>query len=118
MRNMSFSLTTPQFRARTKTVTRRLGWWHLKPGDVVMGVEKGMGLKPGEQIVRLGPIRIVDTRGEELRRMTDDEEYGAREVALEGFQILPSTFVLFFVDSHRGCRPDTVINRIAFEYVE
>ena len=34
-RNMSFSMTTGPFRARTKTVTRRFGWWFLKPGDVV-----------------------------------------------------------------------------------
>ena len=46
-RNMSFALTTEQFKARTKTVTRRFGWWFLKPGDVVRGVEKAMGLKPG-----------------------------------------------------------------------
>lgn len=25
-RNISFALTTPQFIARTKTVTRRMGW--------------------------------------------------------------------------------------------
>ncbi len=58
-RNMSFSMTTAQFRARTKTVTRRLGWWNLKPGDVIMGVEKAMGLKKGEKVKRLGRIRIV-----------------------------------------------------------
>jgi len=42
MRNMSFSMTTPQFKTRTKTVTRRLGWWFIQPGDLVYGVEKGM----------------------------------------------------------------------------
>ena len=40
MRNISFMLTTQQFRNRTKTVTRRMGWWNLKPGDILMGVEK------------------------------------------------------------------------------
>jgi hypothetical protein len=48
MRNISFSITRFQFCDRTKTVTRRLGWAKLKPGDVLMGVEKAMGLKKGE----------------------------------------------------------------------
>ena len=43
-RNMSFMLTTEQVRNKTKTVTRRLGWWFLKPGEIVNAVEKGMGL--------------------------------------------------------------------------
>ena len=47
MRLMSFALTTRQFLAHEKTVTRRLGWEFLKPGDRVCGVEKGMGLKKG-----------------------------------------------------------------------
>lgn len=120
---MSFMLTTPQFRAREKTVTRRLGWWHLKPGDLVMGVEKGMGLKPGQQIVRLGAIRILDARGEPLRRMTDDIDYGFDECVKEGFGEhptlrWPSAFVEFFCNNHKDCTPDTDINRIAFEYVD
>lgn len=123
MRNMSFMLTTRQFRAREKTVTRRLGWSNLRPGDLVMGVEKGMGLKPGQQIVRLGAIRILDVRGEPLRRMTDNIDYGFDECAKEGFGdhptlCWPSAFVEFFCNSHKGCTPDTDINRIAFEYVD
>ena len=42
-------LTKEQILARTKTVTRRLGWWFLKPGDVVWACEKCMGLKKGEK---------------------------------------------------------------------
>lgn len=56
-RNISFALTTPQFRARTKWVTRRLGWLFLKPGDTLMGVEKGMGLKINGETV--WPIILV-----------------------------------------------------------
>ncbi len=55
MRNMSFMLTTQQMQDRTKDVTRRVGWWFLKPGDVIMAVEKGMGLKKGEKIKRMYP---------------------------------------------------------------
>ena len=69
-RNMSFAMTKPQFLNRTKTVTRRLGWGFLKPGDVVMGVEKAMGLKKGEKVRKLGLIRIVSIRSEPLSAIT------------------------------------------------
>lgn len=42
MRNMSFALTKRQVLERTKTVTRRLGWEKLRPGDLVRAVEKGV----------------------------------------------------------------------------
>ena len=32
-RNMSFSMITDQILCGTKTVTRRFGWWWLRPGD-------------------------------------------------------------------------------------
>ena len=32
MKLISFSLTTPQFKARTKHVTRRTGWLTVKVG--------------------------------------------------------------------------------------
>ena len=47
-RNMSFALTTKQIEDETKDVTRRNGWWFLKPGDQIWAVEKCMGLKKGE----------------------------------------------------------------------
>jgi len=59
-------LTKPQILARTKTVTRRVGWKHLKVGDLLQGVEKGMGLKAGETIKRLAVIRVTDVRQERL----------------------------------------------------
>ena len=63
---MSFAMTTPQFRARTKTVTRRFGWWFLKPGDVVMGVERSRGLDRGEPVHRPGQSEL-DVRGARAR---------------------------------------------------
>lgn len=116
-RNISFALTTPQFKARTKTVTRRVGWLHAKAGDELCGVEKSQGLKPGEKIVRLGMIDLADVRREPLRRMTDDEEYGRAEVAREGFpDMAPAEFVTFFCQSHKGCTPDTEITRLEYTY--
>lgn len=118
MRNMSFMLTTEQFRNRTKTVTRRLGWWNLKPGDVLMGVEKSQGLKKGEKIVKLGPIRIVSVRREKLGKMVNYRNYGLDEVRFEGFPTMtPCAFEKFFCASHKGCTPETEVNRIEFEYL-
>jgi len=122
MRNMSYALTEAQVLAQLKWVTRRLGWLHLKVGDLVQPVRKGMGLRPGEKIVRLGgPIRITDVRREPLRMMTDDTRYGFEETALEGFpephpKHWPSEFVRMFCATHKGCTPETIITRIAFAY--
>lgn len=124
MRNMSFSLTTDQIRAGTKTVTRRLGWLNLKPGELVSPVLKGMGLKPGEKIQRLrAPIRIVSVRRERLDRMTTEWDYGFEECANEGFadhptRRFPFEFVAMFCATHKGCVPSTEVTRIEFEYTE
>ena len=89
MRNMSFALTTEQIRARTKTVTRRLGWEFLKPGDLVQAVVKCQGLKKGEKVEPLAELRIVAVRREslnadaarsEIRRSRD----GARGISRAG----------------------------------
>ncbi len=126
MRNISFSLTTPQFRSRTKTVTRRLGWLHLKAGDRLMGCEKCMGRKPGELLVRLGEIEVVSVLRERLLEMTRPPShlpdkwsaYGVEECAREGFpRMTPGEFVAFFCKSHAGCTPDTIVTRIEFKYV-
>lgn len=122
MQNMSFMLTKQQIRNRTKTVTRRMGWLMLRPGNLLCAVEKGMGLKPGEHIQRLGTIRVVDVRREPLKAMLEDVDYGMAECVKEGFGThatlrWPSEFVPFFCSSHKGCKPDSLVTRIEFEYV-
>jgi hypothetical protein len=105
-------MTKRQVRERSKTVTRRFGWWFLKPGDLVCAVEKGMGLKAGEKINRLATIRIVSTRAEPLNAITKDD------VAREGFPTwTPAQFVNFLAD-HYACPIDKEVNRIEFEYVD
>ena len=111
-RNMSFALTTEQFRNRTKTVTRRFGWAFIKPGDVVCGVEKAMGLKKGEKIKRLGLIRIVSVRTEPLNAITRDD------VTREGFPEWDPEHFIYMICSHYGCARESLINRIEFEYVD
>lgn len=115
---MSFALTKQQYSDGSKDVTRRLGWLKLKAGDHFMGVEKGMGLKPGELIVRLGPSLVIATRREPLLRMIEEPVYGFFEVEREGFPHLsPNQFVDFFCSTHKGCTPETVITRIEFRRV-
>jgi hypothetical protein len=122
MRNMSFALTTNQIMEGEKTVTRRLGWLHLKPGQQVRPVRKCMGLRPGEKLdVLRDPLTIVGVRREPLGAMLDDLDYGFRECELEGFgghpvYRWPSSFVAMFCATHKGCTPETIVTRIEFAY--
>ena len=115
-RNISFSMTTPQFLDGSKDVTRRMGWNSLKAGDVLQAVEKAMGLKKGEKIKPLGMIRVKHVRKEKLRRMIDEPSYGASECQREGFPRMRSPdFVEFFCKGHKGCIPGSIVTRIEFE---
>ena len=116
MRNMSFSMTTEQIRSGTKTVTRRLGWKFLKPGDVVIACEKCQGLKKGEKVKKIRPICIAGVRKE---RLADGIFHGGTdEVAKEGFPGMGTmTFILLFCKANK-CNPDAEITRIEFEYLE
>ncbi len=115
MRNMSFGLTKAQFRDRTKTVTRRNGWAFLTPGTKLMAVEKAMGLKRGETIVRLGPIEIVNVRREPLLEILNEPN----GCTLEGFPEWdedPQQFVDFYCD-HNGNDAREDITRIEYRYL-
>ena len=110
-RNMSFSMTTGQFKGRVKTVTRRFGWWSLKPGDVVWGAKKTMGLKKGEKVQRLGKIRILSTRREPLNAITP------AELVLEGLSHMTPEGFVDLMCKRAKVPPDEPVNRIEFEYV-
>ncbi len=110
-RNMSFAMTTEQMYRRQKWVTRRFGWWFLKPGDIVNAVEKGMGLKTGEKIVRICQIKIVETRSEPLNAIDDTD------CILEGLPELdPLDFIEMLTKKYR-CDADKIVNRILFEFL-
>lgn len=111
-RNMSFMLTTKQIKNRTKTVTRRIGWYFLEVGDIVNAVEKTQGLKKGEKVKRICQIRIKSIRwGEPLYKITQDE------CIKEGFpEMTPDDFINMF------CKYNNVwmtcpVTRIEFEYI-
>lgn len=114
MRNISFMLTTDQFRNRTKTVTRRLGWQNLKTGDMLMGCKKCMGLKPGEKIEKLGPIRVVSAWRQRLDAMIGNDN----EAVLEGFPNLTAAEFVAMFCKHMNCKPDQTITRIEYAYLD
>ena len=107
-RNISFALTTPQFLDGSKDVTRRLGWWTLKPGTVLCAVEKGMGLKKGEKVKRLGLIEVVSARTEPLCDITDED------VVREGFPGWTARDFTDFFCRESGCKYNEQVRRIEF----
>lgn len=112
MRHMSFALTTKAFLEGRKTVTRRMGWKNLRPGDKLMAVEKGMGLRKGETITELGIIRIVSIRRERLKAITQED------VQREGFlpEVSRFDFIRMFC-AHMGVKPGALVTRIEFEKI-
>lgn len=114
-RNMSFSKTTDQMRARTKTVTRRIGWADLRVGNVLNACVKCQGLRKGERVEVICQIRVVSVRREaiwEIARWDD------RETAREGFPgMSPSEFLGMFCREMK-CHENDHVQRIEFEYIE
>ena len=117
-RNMSYAMTTRQARNKEKDVTRRNGWKFLKPRDIVQQVVKGMGLKKGEKVEKIHLIRIKSTRWEPLNRMILEPVYGYEECRREGFpDMTPDEFVAMYCKANK-CKPDKLVNRIEFEYLD
>lgn len=118
-RLISFAMTTDQVREKTKTVTRRWAWLHAKPGMILTGVEKAMGLKKGEKIVRLCDIRVISVRRERLDAMVTDMDYGRKELQLEGHPFgltCPAEFVAKLCKGTKN-KPSDLITRIEYEYI-
>lgn len=118
MRLISFSLTEKSFLDGRKTVTRRLGWLGLKPGARLMGVDKAMGLKPGQRPRHLGEIEVLSVRRERLDAITA-EDVAAEDVAAEAVEgvTTPEAFVAGFCRAMKGCTPETLVTRIEFRKV-
>jgi hypothetical protein len=117
MANMSFFLTTAQFKAKTKTVTRRFAWWNIQPGQIIQAVEKSQGLKKGEKINRLGLIRIVSVEVERADAIIHRAD-SLSELGREGFNdFTPQEFVQMLCEANNK-KPSDPVNRIEFEYVD
>jgi hypothetical protein len=119
-RLMSVAFTEAAVVARTKTVTRRKGWWkdrngkHLvRPGDHLTLCRKVMGRKPGEPLVRLAEVEVVDVRREQLSAITQED------VALEGFPEMDRVdFVNRFFVGAQGIYPHEHVTRIEWRYLD
>lgn len=107
MRRMSFALTTDAVLNRTKTVTRRLGWAFLRPGDRLLAVDK---LRT-RAASKLGIIEVTNCQWEPLASITDED------VTKEGF---PGKSAEWFVDvfEHAVGKGPHIVNRIEFRYVD
>lgn len=115
-RLISFALTEPQVRNRSKTQTRRLGWAKTKPGEHLTGCRKVMGRRRAdgtvEPLVRIAEIEVVSARREPLSAIT------AEDVAAEGFPgWTPAEFVEFFCRSMK-VPPDVEVTRLEFRYLD
>ncbi len=109
---MSVAKTKEQVHNRSKTVTRRLGWEYLEPGDRLTLCEKVQGRRKGEPLVRIAEVEVVSVRRERLDAITADD------VAREGFpDWTPLAFVNFFT-AEMKVAPDVEVTRIEFSYLE
>jgi len=110
-RRMSVALTKDQVIARTKDVTRRLGWEFAKAGDEVILVSRVMGFKKGETAEVYAIVKLREVRREPLNKIT------RADCVREGFPHLsPAEFVTMFCQ-HNKCTPDTMVTRIEWEYL-
>lgn len=110
-RLMSVALTTDAVRSRRKTVTRRVGWQMLNPGDQLTFCPKVRGRRRGELLDRIVTVDVVAVRREPLNTIT------AQDVTAEGFpDMSPAEFVEFFCATHHGVTPTTEITRIEWRY--
>lgn len=111
-RLMSVAFTEQAVRDRTKTVTRRKGWTFLRPGDRLTLCRKVMGRKPGEPLVRIAEVQVVDVRRELLTGL------GEIEVAREGFAGMdPDEFVRRFFTEAQGMAAEAEVTRIEWTYL-
>jgi hypothetical protein len=110
-RCMSFFYTEDQIRDRTKTVTRRAGWTFLQSGDLIRAVRQTQGLKKGEKVVDLAMLRVTHILRERLDSITDDD------VEREGFPNWNAHQFVAFLCQEVRVRPDSIVTRIEFEYL-
>lgn len=118
-RLLSCALTETQVIDRTKTETRRLGWWEDKHGnrlvmpyDRLQLVRKAMGRKPGEPLVVLAHVEVTEVAREQLDAIT------TAAVAAEGFPgWTPADFIEFFAREMR-CPRNAEVTVIRWRYLD
>ena len=111
-RLMSVALTEQAVRDRRKTVTRRLGWRMLKPGDHLTLCRKVMGRRKDEPLIRICEVEVVDVRRERSgtsRTRTSSERVST---SMSGRRPIPWTLL-----RAREVQPDTEVTRVEWRYL-
>ncbi len=119
-RLMSVAFTEQAVRERRKTVTRRKGWLFLKPGDHLTLCRKVMGRKPGEPLIHIAEVEVIDVRREPLQFV-----HYIGELTKEGFPELEPTRILdgtgIFVKrffAPQGIGRFDIVTRIEWRYLD
>lgn len=116
---MSVSMTEQAVIERRKTVTRRKGWTFLRPGDRLTLCRKVQGRKPGEPLVRLAEVEVVNLWREPLSDLLDPRFANVREMVLEGFPGMdPREFVERYFVVAQGMKPEDEVTRIEWRYLD
>jgi len=123
---MSVAFTEAAVRDRTKTVTRRKGWWEdkngrrmVKPGDRLTLCRKVMGRK-GAPLLRIAEVEVVHVQRHALSDLlTCDPQEAREEMALEGFPtVVPYEFVRRFFVEAQGMDVGDFVTRIEWRYLD
>ena len=120
-RLMSVAFTEQAVRDRTKTVTRRKGWWEdkngrriVKPGDRIALCRKVMGRKKGEPLERIAEVEVVDVRRELLGYLYHEQDALIREGC--GHMTIPLFIANYF--EPQGLGPWDEVTRIEWRYLD
>lgn len=116
-RLMSVALTEQAVVERRKTVTRRLGWAFLKPGDRLTLCRKVQGRRRRdgtvEPLVRLAEVEVVSVGRQHLLEITADD------VSAEGFPgWTPQQFIGWYCETVRGAYVRMWLTRIEWRYLD
>lgn len=127
-RLMSVNLTVDAVRERRKTVTRRLGWRHAKPGMPLTLCAKVQGRHRAdgtvEPLERLAEVEVVSARREQVWDITDEDivreavDPGLfEEVYTDTGQPTQTAWVIWFCEA-MDVWPTTEITRIEWRYLD
>ncbi|QIM20558.1 hypothetical protein G7075_04395 [Phycicoccus sp. HDW14] len=129
---MSVAFTEAAVLNRSKTVTRRKGWWEDRRGRRILTrgtrltlCRKVMGRKPGEPLVRLCDVEVISVRREPLAAVmgpytiTPAGKVIWTELVAEGFPDLePMEFMRRYFIDPQGIELADDVTRIEWRYLE